>query len=302
MTHSDTILCAGEVLWDVLGPTKKPGGAPMNVALHLARFGFRVQMFSRVGADALGKELLDFMKSGGLDTGMVQTDPDLPTSRVLVTLDGNGNASYDIPGPVAWDRLEVPAEPDRQAAAPRVVVYGSLASRDPRSRKTIRTLLQGSALRVMDVNLRPPFTDRAVVKELLPLAQVAKMNDEELVEIARWAGRTSGSLEEHMVWAAGEFGLERIVVTRGAEGALLSDGGEIHRHPGFKVRVADTVGAGDAFLAGLVASHLEGRTPADSLAYACATGALVASRTGGTPPYAMHEIQSILKPSSQGDA
>jgi fructokinase len=265
----------------------------MNVAIHLARLGHRVTMLSRVGRDRHGEELIRFMEKASVDTSLIQVDPDLPTSEVLITLDAHNNATYEIPHPVAWDRLEMNGDTERMVSNASLVVFGTLGSRHKVARDTILRSLESPAMKMIDVNLRPPFTDQEVVRTLLQKADVAKLNDDELVTIAGWEGHKGKSEKEIMEWAAERYGLKSLVVTRGKEGAVCYEDSRFYDHPGYRVEVADTVGAGDAFLAGYIHSHLSGSGPGDSLDFACRTGAFVASRTGGTPWYSFEDIREI---------
>jgi fructokinase len=293
------ILCFGEVLWDNLPTGPKPGGAPMNVAIHLKRFGFTVAMASRIGSDSKGDELLAFMEKAGLDTRAVQRDPELPTSQVLVSLDSHDNPTYEIREPVAWDRIETNETLSSAAREAGVFVYGSLASRNMPTRETLLTLLQSKALRIMDINLRPPFDQKDVVEPLMHRADMIKLNTHELKKVAHeWNGIPAEGEEEMMRWVAGNYRSALVCVTKGDEGAVLLDHDEIIRHPGFTVKVADSVGAGDAFMAGFIARHLQGDPAARALEYACATGALVASRDGATPDYTPTDIDKIIQKQS----
>jgi len=293
MSSQPLILCIGEVLWDVQGDERTPGGAPMNVSIHLARLGHRVAMISRVGSDREGEELIRFMQDSNVDTSLIQTDPDLPTSKVLISLDADNNATYEIPQPVAWDRLEMNSAIERSVHAASFMVFGTLASRDEIARATIHGTLRGPAVKMIDVNLRPPYTRQSVVQDLLRKADAAKLNDEELATIAGWEGIRGNNEKELMEWLAESYGLSSLVVTRGKEGAVSLHGSGFHNHPGYRVQVADTVGAGDAFLAGYISSILSGSEPGDSLDFACRTGAFVASRAGGTPAYTLEELRGI---------
>jgi len=288
------IACIGEVLWDVQEKERTPGGAPMNVAIHLARLGHRVAMVSRVGRDASGDELIRFMEQAGVGTSQIQVDPELPTSEVLITLDEENNARYEIRQPVAWDRLGMHPELKQFIWNADLIVFGTLASRETISRDAIHTALEGPALKLIDVNLRPPYTIEPVVRDLLHKADIAKLNKEELHAIAGWERRSASGERTLMEWLASRYQLQAVVVTRGNAGAITYDGSEFIDHSGFKVQVADTVGAGDAFLAGYISSTLTGAGPRESLDFACRTGAFVASRPGGTPEYTPREIWKIV--------
>ena len=280
---SRPVVCAGEVLWDAVPDGLRLGGAPYNVAYHLAHAGRPARLVSRLGDDVLGREARRRLDAGPVDARLVQRDGDLPTGFVGVALDAAGVPTYDIARPAAWDAIALRSEA-LEAADGAAVVFGSLAQRDARSRETLRSLVGAAALAVFDVNLRPPFVDRDAVEASLGAAALVKLSDEELAELAAWFGLPAG-LREAAAALAERFGCARVCVTRGADGAALWHGGRWTEHPGVAVDVADTVGAGDAFLAGLLAETLGGADDAAALDRACRLGAFVASRVGATPAY-----------------
>ncbi len=289
------ILCIGEVLWDRLPTGAKPGGAPMNVALHLNAIGQNVSIASRIGNDDPGKELTSFLEESELSTEFVQVDEHLPTSEVLVHLDENNNATYEICEPVAWDNLELTDSLIKKAAESGLIIFGSLASRNPMSRRTVMHLLESDAVKLIDVNFRKPYDTKEVVEALLEKTDIVKLNDDELVVFSQWYNKHKHDEKSLVKWLALQYNVKMVCVTKGDKGALLFCEGEFYEHPGFKVNAVDTVGAGDAFLAGLVSSLLENHPPQNALAFACATGAFVASKAGATPKYDMDQIQAILQ-------
>jgi len=291
---NNQVLCFGEVLWDRLPSGAKPGGAPMNAAIHLKAIGVDVSVASKVGNDKAGEDLKLFLKKSGLNTEFVQTDDKFPTSEVLVHLDKQNNATYEICEPVAWDFIN--PEPDLMTKAEKagIIIYGSLASRNTKTRETLLHILEFGGLKFMDVNLRPPHDKRDVVEMLLEKTDIAKLNEEELNVIANWHHQKYQEGGNLLKWLAGYYNIQMVCVTKGKDGAIMYQDGKIYSHSGFVVRTVDTVGAGDAFLAGLVASFLKGENPKEMLAYACATGAFVASKSGATPAYNLHEINKIL--------
>ena len=288
------ILCIGEVLWDRLPSGAKPGGAPMNVALHLNAIGMNVAIASSIGNDAEGHELKAFLQNVGLGTEYIQTDDLLPTSEVLVHLDANNNATYEICEPVAWDNLRLTDKLTNKAKQAGLLIYGTLASRNQRSRESIMSLLNYGGVKLIDVNFRKPYDSRQVVEALLGKADIVKLNDDELMVFAQWYDKHGYDEKSLIKWFASRYNVQMVCVTKGENGALLYSDGEFYEHQGFRVKAVDTVGAGDAFLAGLVSSFLEDKTPEESLAFACATGAFVATKTGATPKYDMAEINGIL--------
>ncbi|WP_297100441.1 carbohydrate kinase [uncultured Draconibacterium sp.] len=291
---NNEILCIGEVLWDCLPSGAKPGGAPMNVALHLNAIGLDIAIASRIGNDESGKKLKDFLKRSGVTTKYIQTDEFLSTSEVLVHLDDNNNATYEICEPVAWDSILLTDELVKKAKSSGLVIYGSLASRNPLTRKTILKMLDNEGINLIDVNFREPYDSQEVVEQLLEKTDIVKLNDDELVVFAQWYNKHKDDEKSLIRWFVAHYNIKMVCLTKGENGALLYCNGEFYEHPGFKVNAVDTVGAGDAFLAGLIASLLNKKEPADALAFACATGAFVASKEGATPRYDMAEINEIL--------
>lgn len=292
--EKEPILCFGEVLWDRLPTGSKPGGAPMNVALHLNAIGLDVAIASRVGNDGPGRELVAFLEGSGLKTDLIQVDEVLPTSEVLVHLDAKNNATYEICEPVAWDNINLTARLAAKGQEAGLLIYGSLASRKQKTKETLSGLLENGALKLIDVNLRKPYDKKEIVEPLLYQSDIIKLNDEELTVFAAWNNQQVLGEKEMVKWLASHYGAELVCVTKGKEGALLFAEGQFYGHPGFKVRTVDSVGAGDAFLAGFVSALFSGKAYDHCLAFACATGAFVASKAGATPKYDMGEIDRIL--------
>ena len=288
------ILCIGEILWDRLLSGAKPGGAPMNVSLHLNAIGQNASIVSRIGKDEPGHALINFLGKSGLSSEYIQVDEKLPTSEVLVHLDANKNATYEICEPVAWDNLQLTDSLKKKAEQSGLLIYGSLASRNEQTRATLGKLLKGNAVKLIDVNLRKPYDRQEIVESLLQKSDIIKLNDEELLVFAEWHHQQNLAEPEMVKWLANEYEADLVCVTKGENGAVLFCEGQFYSHPGFKVNAVDTVGAGDAFLAGLVAAIFEHKSYQEALAFACATGAFVASRAGATPEYNMQEIERIL--------
>jgi fructokinase len=276
------VLCLGEVLWDALPEGLFLGGAPFNVACHLRATGAAVSMVSRVGADRLGDEVLRRAKRYGVGTDLVQVDAELPTGFVRVNVDEAGNPSYEILAPSAWDAIESSEALLGRAARARAIVFGTLAQRSETSRRTIQRLWDSSALMVFDVNLRPPFEDVDIVKRSLQRADVVKLSEGELTRIATWFD-LGGTPRDAMTALAESFECPVVCVTRGSRGAALLHDGAWTEHAGFEVEVRDTVGAGDAFLAVLLAGLLNGANDEAVLQHANLMGAYVVTQFGAVP-------------------
>jgi fructokinase len=284
------IACFGEMLWDVLPTGRQPGGAPLNVAVHLHNFGLDAQLISRVGHDDLGTELLAFVESKGIGSCYVQRGETHLTGVVKANVSNGLEVTYQIVQPVAWDYIHYDAALSELVQNAEAFVYGSLAARNVPSRETLYRLLQQARLKVFDVNLRPPHYTRDVVTYLLRQADLVKLNHHELAELMGWFG-VSANEETALRWLAERFGLQAVCVTKGADGAALWVGQQLYRSPGIAVQVQDTIGSGDAFLAALLRGWLAKQAPADYLAFACAAGSLVATCQGATP--AISEAQVL---------
>jgi fructokinase len=276
------ILCVGEVLWDSLPSGLFLGGSPFNVACHLRAAGHPVSMVSRVGSDRLGDEAVRRVAQYGVGTDLIQVDRSLPTGFVRVTVDDAGESTFDIQSPAAWDAIAPDAALLERAAAARAIVFASLAQRNPVTRRTIERLWDTEAMMVFDVNLRPPHADREIVKRSLERADVVKVNHVEMKTLASWfdlpvSGRDAAAA------LAERFGCDVVCLTRGARGAGLWRDGRWTAHPGFEVEVRDTVGAGDAFLAVLLAGLFAGTESGALLNSANLIGAYVATQFGAVP-------------------
>jgi len=281
-----TIVGLGEVLWDVLPQGKQLGGAPANFAYMTSLLGHRAIVASRVGSDTAGGELRKKLAELGLDTSYVQPDEMHPTGTVKVHVDADGQPSYEITDDVSWDFLAWTREWQRLASVADVICFGSLAQRSEMSRQTIRSFLRApraDAIRIFDVNLRQEFFSAEVLADSLRLASVAKLNDVELPIVMRHLGLAYDEQKSAAERLRSAFGLKLACVTRGNQGSLLVREGESDEHPGFAVRVMDSVGAGDAFAAAL-AHHLLRGSPLRVMNEAAnRIGAWVASQHGATP-------------------
>jgi fructokinase len=226
-------------------------------------------------------------------TPCTKTHAALATSEVKVWLNEKNNASFEICEPVAWDDIHLTPELLEAARNSGAIVFGSLASRNAATRKTLSALLELDLIKILDVNLRAPFNRREVVEPLLKHADIVKLNDEELVIIASWFG-LAGSPEQLAADFYKTLSLKTLLVTRGDKGAYLIHKNEVFEHNGYTVKVADTVGSGDAFLAGFLAAYADGKDMNTAITEACAIGAFVATQSGATPDYTKDVIKNFL--------
>lgn len=283
------ITCFGEILWDVLPTSKQPGGAPMNVAADLRNFGLNAQLISRVGSDDLGKELLAFLAEKQLPLDLVQVGQSHLTGIAKANLSDTNEVTYKIVQPVAWDYIFLEPlllEAVRQST---LFVYGSLAARSPQTYETLLALLEVAPRKVFDVNLRAPHYERTTVEALLHQADIAKLNEHELAELSAWYSDET-DLKQAMNQLRERYQLETLCVTLGEKGAALLDKNGFTQQGGFSVEVEDTIGSGDAFLAAFLYKTLQGATPQNTLEFACATGAYVATQRGATPAFTEETI------------
>jgi len=276
----------GEALWDMLPTGKHLGGAPLNFAYIASLLGEHAMIASRIGNDSLGSEIQVELGGRSLDLGGIQTDSNLPTGTVDVRF-RDGQPEYEIRQPAAWDALEWTPKWREIASKCDAVCFGSLAQRAPKSRQTIQNFVENTrpeCLRVFDINLRKPFYEREVIESSLHLASILKLNDLELPEIAAILGLKGDSQQALMNELIDTFGLKTVLVTCGERGAMAVGEAKTASHPGFKVRVRDTIGAGDAFTAAAIHCILRGIDLEKTLAFANKWASWVASQAGGMPP------------------
>ena len=288
------IVCFGEVLWDVFPNHKKIGGAPLNVALRLQSLENNVAIITRIGDDTEGQEIKNFIKDRGVETENIQVDAVLKTGEVAVVLDAKGSASYTINFPRAWDNLQFTESAKEITKKSDAFIFGSLAARNEVSRDTLYQLLKYSKYKIFDINLRAPHYTIAVLKTLMKEADFIKFNDDEIFEIAKELNSKTDSLEETIRFIAKETNTKSICVTKGGDGAILYYNYVFYDNSGYKIDIVDTVGAGDSFLASLTDKLLKGISPQKAINFACAMGAIVASKAGANPIISDHEIAEIM--------
>jgi fructokinase len=285
----------GEVLWDLLPRGASLGGAPANFAYMTRLLGDQGVVASRVGRDSRGRQALDRMQQLGLGVDYVQVDGEHATGTVNVEIDSKGQARFEIADSVAWDFLDWTPDWQKLAKGADAVCFGSLAQRSVTSRATIRNFLEAAsdAVKVFDVNLRQSYYSAGILSESMKLADIVKVNDEELPKIMTLSGlphRDEWSSAQSLLRA---FDLRLVCITRGARGSLLVQRDLMDEHPGFRVKVVDTVGSGDAFTAALTHEYLKGSSLDSINEIANRVGAWVASQSGGMPVPAVGLAESL---------
>ncbi len=289
------VFCFGEILWDSLPRGLFPGGAPLNVAYHLRKFGLRPALVTAVGRDRLGEEMLRRLEAWDIDAGGVTIDPERPTGLSRVTLIG-GSPGFEIAPDAAWDRIEISAHVREVAGGCGAVVFGSLAQRTEHNRVQLRALLAlcPAAFKVFDANLRPPFDDAELIWDLARQADLVKLNDQELGSLlgepltsADFGGAARRFAERAQVG--------QVCLTAGALGAgLYLDGRWIWRSSR-PMPVRDSVGAGDAFLAAFLFGRLRGDdSPERTLRRASRLARFIVTQDGATPAYRLDSEGNVV--------
>ncbi len=284
----------GEVLFDLFPTHKKIGGAPLNVALRMKSLGVQSKIISKVGLDEEGLEIFDYLKSKDMDVSFIQKSKEYKTGVVHVMINEKGNASYDIAYPSAWDKIEQNDELSAVVSSSDVFIFGSLICRDEVSRSTLFSMIKQANYTVFDVNLRQPYYIKENLIDLMKASDFIKLNDEELLELSQMLASPFHSFEQNIRFIASQMGTSQICVTKGAFGAVLFYNDKFYYNSGYFIKVADTVGAGDSFLASLITKLLRGDSPQKSLNFACAMGALVASKEGANPEISEKEIKKFM--------
>ena len=282
------ILSCGEVLWDLFPSGPRFGGAPANFACHAALLGAKVSLVSAVGDDPRGREAIAILQGFGLDTSLIRLIAGAPTGAVGVTVDAAGKPSFEIRGDAAWDRIAWTPELEICVATVDAVYFGTLGQRSAMSRSAIKRALGIATAhripRVLDVNLRRPFFDAALIRESISQATVLKLSDDELADVAAACDlpHEDGPVACLRALLVREK-LDLVAMTRGAAGALLVSATAVVDQPGIPTVVCDTVGAGDSFTAALVVGLLRGDSLPTIARVSCELAAAVCAQPGAVP-------------------
>ena len=291
------ILSIGEVLWDVFEDGEHLGGAALNFAAHARILGHSVSFISAVGDDPRGKRVVEKMEAMGLPPRFLHRVKEHPTGIVTVSLDASGQPHFTIHRPAAYDFPELSSVDLQEIISqhPEWIYFGTLFQMSPQAKALTLKLIDAipDARRFYDVNLRENSYTAALVDELMSRATTVKLNDQEVGAIQAMFGWSYPSLEEFCRGGTRKYGWEAVCVTRGESGCALLVGDRYVEAKGYKVQVADTVGAGDAFAAAFVHGLGRGWSPLNIADFANRVGALVASRPGGTPVWNVEEATAL---------
>lgn len=291
------IVAYGEILWDVLPSGKVLGGASANFVFRLNSFGDTGILISRLGDDELGRKARAEVTEIGLSDEYIQTDSEFPTGTVEVKIDADGIPDFTINRDVAYDHIELTSEMVQEARYSDCLYFGTLIQRYGISKQTLREVIKesGNALKFLDINLRKDCYSEESVRESLSNCNILKINDEELMHLKSILGLHCDELKNMAGEIVSRYELDLILVTLGSKGAfLISKESDILYTAGYKVKLIDTVGSGDAFAAGFIHSFLRGESLQASLEFGNASGALAATTKGATVPFSKIDVLDFM--------
>lgn len=277
------IIGLGEILWDMLPTGKQLGGAPANFAYHVCRLGGNGWAVSAISDDELGREIKNTLSTKKLNTILEEVNE--PTGTVQVTLNAAGVPTYDITEGVAWDHIPFTERIGNLAKETSAVCFGTLAQRSPESRATIRKFIESmpaGSLKVFDINLRQKYYDEKIISDSLRLADILKINDEELEIVSRMLCLT-GTSEERCRAISREFNLKFVILTMGGDGSKVILEDRVHLSTPGKINIVDTVGAGDSFTAAFMLAYLRGESIEKAHSLATEVSSYVCTKAGAMP-------------------
>lgn len=277
------IIGLGEILWDMLPTGKQLGGAPANFAYHVCRLGGNGWAVSAISDDELGREIKNTLSTKKLNTILEEVNE--PTGTVQVTLNAAGVPTYDITEGVAWDHIPFTERIGNLAKETSAVCFGTLAQRSPESRATIHKFIEimpAGSLKVYDINLRQKYYDEKIISDSLRLADILKINDEELEIVSRMLC-LSGTSEERCRAISREFNLKFVILTMGGDGSKVILEDRVHLSTPGKINIVDTVGAGDSFTAAFMLAYLRGESIENAHTLATEVSSYVCTKAGAMP-------------------
>ncbi len=296
MDIARTVISFGEILWDILPDRTVLGGAPLNLAYRVNSLGDRGLIVSRLGRDEHGRRAFDRAAALGLDTSYLQTDEHHPTGTVRVSFDSNNNPDFVIIPQVAYDYIEVTGPLREIASAADYFCFGTLSQRSAVTARTLEELLDaaGGSVKLLDINLRKDCYTTDTVRRSLERCDILKINEDEARELSLMLSCGHGSIEGFCREAVERWSLTCCVVTLAERGAFAcSRENQKVYLPGYRIGLADSVGAGDAFTAGFVHCLLRNLPLSEAVELGNVLGALVSSQKGATVPVTPAQIESF---------
>ncbi len=281
------ILIYGMILFDSINNENHIGGPPLNVALHMARMGQKPWLISAVGEDALGEQAREILKNENVSDHYVKTDSH-QTGQSVAYIDDAGIPSFILQSNVAYEYITLPEEKIIALAKNEydLLYFGTIEQESEVSRRTLKRLLNDLSFKhtFYDINLREGHYSKNVIDFLFGHTDILKLNDEEIFLINKIFDLGLYNEQDIIDWLFKMYQFNIIIVTRGKNGASAYSSSSCRQNvEGLKVKVKDTVGAGDAFSAGFIAEYLESKNILEALKQGNRLGAFVASQTGSVP-------------------
>lgn len=272
------------IIFDIIKNREYIGGPALNVSLHMSMGGHTPVLVSAVGRDKLGGIAKRILAENNVSTEYIRTDPDHETGRVCVTLDKNGTPEFDIKRKVAYDYITLTG---RQIAALArntfdVLYFGTVVQRSCVTADTLRTILGKvpCRFRFYDINLREGHYERETIDFSLLHTDIFKLNEHEVFALVRIFDLKLNREEEIIAWVFAQYSVQIVVVTKGEGGVSVYTPDGRKDIAAIKVKVKDTVGAGDGFSAGFIMDYLKNEDVVHAAEKGNELGAYVASRTG----------------------
>jgi fructokinase len=288
-TIKPRVLAIGEVLWDVIRGQEHIGGAPFNLAAHLSRLGCHASILTRIGTDPRGRAALNEMKRFGVDTSLVQIDSRHPTGWAMVQLSSDGVPTFSFPDDPAYNFVEADDQVLRRLADAKfdAVCFGTLAQKGERTRQSLMRVLQSvPATHVFyDVNIRLDFYPQDILRQSLGFSTVVKLNADEAQLVAQRLYGVALPEAELASQLSADFPVRVVCVTKGDKGCTVYADGSSRSYACERAKVADTVGAGDAFGAAFLEHYCRTGNYFASAERGNLLGTYVASRPGAVPEY-----------------
>jgi fructokinase len=205
----------------------------------------------------------------------------------------NHEMKYEILFPVAWDFIQYDERFEPLLAKSDALVFGSLVTRNAVSEKSLHSLVETAKYKVFDINLRAPHYSSSIIKNLLKETNLLKLNENELTEVAGWYSSTVKTTVDSINLLQDDFGIKEIIVTKGSNGSTYFSPDGTFSQKAYAVKVADTIGSGDSFLAGFLARKFQGKTANYALSTAAALASFVTSHHGACPDYSIAELEQF---------
>jgi fructokinase len=284
------VVCFGEVLWEIFPTYKRIGGAPLNVAYNLSNMGIYTSLITRIGQDEYGSKIKELLHQAHIETNTCQIDNVHPTGSVFTSFDEHNEAIYDFATNCAWDNIELRKEDVDLVETADAFIFGTLASRTNITRSTLHQLLEAAKYKIYDVNFRPPHYEIGYVIELMRKSNLIKMNKQELKVVLEHIGKVYTSDSENIKHIQDYFNCSELLITDSSKGGIYVTENNAYYYPAISIVVRDTVGSGDAFLAGFLSEKIKNDNIYDIIKKASALGAFITSHNGGCPLYSLDEF------------